>query len=179
MTAVFTACRAWQTGETMYSTKQAFTLIELLVVVLIIGILAAVALPQYQKAVLKSRFAEARVNLKTVGQALKLCVLQADDNDCSLYQYGLDVEIGSEHTGGRQTENFVYDGLWFSGSPSPAVAWAGYKKGINGDKGCVCYYPMTETWKLGENLCAEEEGTSTVDYENIVGLTYDANCGCC
>ena len=52
-----------------------FTLIELLVVVLIIGILSAVALPQYQAAVEKARASEALIMLKDVHNAYDLLFL--------------------------------------------------------------------------------------------------------
>ncbi len=56
--------------------KKAFTLIELLVVVLIIGILAAVALPQYNKAVKKAQGAEALAAMDAVEKALTVYFLE-------------------------------------------------------------------------------------------------------
>lgn len=55
----------------MKNVKKGFTLIELLVVILITGTLAAIALPQYQKAVLRSRAAEVWSILPTVRTALE------------------------------------------------------------------------------------------------------------
>ncbi len=61
--------------------RKAFTLIELLVVVLIIGILAAIALPQYQKTVRKARLAGIPVALKALYQQTEMIRLDGGKID--------------------------------------------------------------------------------------------------
>ena len=70
--------------------KKGFTLIELLVVVLIIGILAGVALPQYNKAVDKSRVAALWPILSTVAKAAQICQIDTQET-CLLDE--LDVTV--------------------------------------------------------------------------------------
>ena len=78
-----------------YSGRLGFTLIELLVVVLIIGILAAVAVPQYQKAVRKSRAVQVKTLLRPIQRAQRLCNLEWGTHmgeECALLS-NLDIDI--------------------------------------------------------------------------------------
>lgn len=84
---------------------RAFTLIELLVVVLIIGILTAVALPKYQKAVEKSKSAQALTLLKSVYQAAK--VYELDKGRWPTSFTNLSINIPWTESTKVMTANFV------------------------------------------------------------------------
>ena len=86
-----------------FCSKAAFTLIELLVVVLIIGILAAIAMPQYKMAVEKSRAVEAITIVSSLQKAIELYVLKngfqdvhfVGDPDAGVIAGQLDIDIES------------------------------------------------------------------------------------
>ena len=74
--------------------NQAFTLIELFVVVLIIGILSAIALPQYQAAVDKARASEAFIFAKHIKDLQEVYYLANGHYAANCEELGADLPAG-------------------------------------------------------------------------------------
>jgi len=94
--------------------KSGFTLIEMLVVVLIIGILAGIALPQYTLAVEKARSAEALMNLATIKREIQFYITANGLPTSGSVEYKdfatVDLSGGNgwNQYDGYMTENFQY-----------------------------------------------------------------------
>lgn len=137
--------------------KKGFTLIELLVVVLIIGILAAIALPQYQKAVWKSKTAELISVVKVLKEAEDRYFLANGSyaNDIDELDVHFSVPLGED---GWYKKNEVRWGLDSFGQPT-----AGFTEGPYENSGVavifnedVAEFMLGKSVPAGTRICFEQ-----------------------
>lgn len=169
--------------------KAGFTLMELLVVVIMIGLLSSVALPQYRKAMDRSKAAEVMEVLPSVFEARERfrilndyrwsngSLLNGSGSAVGITMRQLDIEVsGSVPTGGDcsgyewQTKNFCYDFI-SAGSTSQACVAAKPRWGASrGLTGATIYY-------RGDKFSCTDGGTAgACDILNVADDSHRSGC---
>lgn len=103
----------------MKRAQKGFTLIELMIVVAIIGILAAIAIPQYQNYMIKSKLTEATTSL----DAAKLAVTEAYASNGGKFPLTADSPIAPLGTNAKYVTAIGYNGT--AAGPVSIVATLG------------------------------------------------------
>ncbi|MCM0607063.1 MAG: prepilin-type N-terminal cleavage/methylation domain-containing protein [Xanthomonadaceae bacterium] len=109
----------------MKNQRLGFTLVELMIVVAIIGILAAIAVPNYQKYQAKARQSEVKLNLAAAHTALTAFTTENSSYTGCLSSIGVGVTVGARnfYTFGFE-DNAVTTGTC-NGTPCSVYAWSG------------------------------------------------------
>ena len=92
----------------MEKFNKAFTLVELLVVVLIIGILAAIAVPQYQLAVDKTHLSKLQIQVKSIKSAFESYYLAHNEYPSSFATLDIDFPSTLQKKSYSDTEFYIF-----------------------------------------------------------------------
>ena len=159
--------------------KKGFTLIELLVVVLIIGILAAVALPQYERAVAKARVTEALVALKSITDAQELYYMAYDRYTGNLAELDIQVPTGKYYTYDCSSGRTCFAHPTQPGYPTiefhMAQKTSGAKDNYLGKHWCQ-FAGMTGDTTMAAGICKSlgpEDKTMTAGKYYMIGAVYE------
>jgi len=152
--------------------QQGFTLIELMIVVAIIGILAAVALPQYKDYTAKAKASSVLDSVNSLKTAIALCAQEnnsladCDTNSPGIPKYNQTKEVDSgtvadgvitltlaKGLGGDTTKTITFTSNFDPASPNSNIVWT-----VNADNVTV---EAVKSYLIKGNVTATGTGTGT------------------